>query len=85
MKVYDVENLKVVLNDVEITDWYTDMEKYIREYKHLIGCSFKHLNQKGCYIKKVDLGIWNIDKFSISVLDNANHIYQFKNIKLYLS
>lgn len=32
--------VKLFHNEVEITDWYTDMEKYIREYKHLIGCEY---------------------------------------------
>lgn len=60
------------------------MSECIASYKHLIGCDFKHINQKGEYIKRADLGIWNIDKGFVSVQDNANHIYQLKNIKLYL-
>lgn len=61
-----------------------NMEQYIASYKHLIGCDFKHINQKGEYIKNADLGLWNIDKCFVSVQDNDNYIYQLKNIKLYL-
>lgn len=61
-----------------------DMEHYITSYKHLIGCDFKHINQKGKYIKKADLGLWNIDKGFVSVQDNANYIYQLRSINLYL-
>ena len=61
-----------------------NMEKYIASYKHLIGCDFKHVNQKGEYIKRADLGMWNIDKCFVSVQDNDNYIYQLNSIKLYL-
>ena len=63
---------------------YSKMEQYISSYKHLIGCDFKHINQKGKYIKKADLGLWNIDKGFVSVQDNANYIYQLRSINLYL-
>ena len=61
-----------------------DMENCITSYKHLIGCDFKHINQKGKYIKNADLGLWNIDKGFVSVQDNANYIYQLRSINLYL-
>ena len=93
MKEYDVNYLKLLVNGAYINlggsvdlikDKPINMEQYIASYKHLIGCDFKHINQKGEYIKKADLGIWNIDKGLVSVQDNDNYIYQLNSIKLYL-
>lgn len=62
-----------------------DMEQYIKEFKHLIGCEFRHNGkQKGKHIQSADLGIWNISKGCVSVQDNCMYIYQLKNIKLYV-
>ena len=93
MKEYDVNHLELLVNGEYINlgcfvetlkDKAVNMEQYIASYKHLIGCDFKHIYQKGEYIKKADLGIWNIDKGIVSVLDNDNYIYQLNSIKLYL-
>lgn len=93
MKEYDVNHLKLLVDgecmnlgccvDL-IKDKPINMEQYIASYKHLIGCSFKHTKQRGIYIKRADLGIWNIDKHLVSIQDNANYIYQLNSIKLYL-
>lgn len=93
MKEYSVNTLKLLVNGECINlGCFVDlvknkpinMEQHIASYKHLIGCDFKHINQKGKYIKKADLGLWNIDKGFVSVQDNANYIYQLRSINLYL-
>lgn len=44
--------VKLFHNEIEVKDWYTDMEKYIRDYKHLIGCETTPTTCFGSYVNQ---------------------------------
>lgn len=78
---YDINGVVVLAPQV----LEVDVEQYIKDFKHLIGCEFRHNGkQKGKHIQRADLGCWNISKCSTSVQDNCMYIYQLKNIKIYI-
>lgn len=88
MKEYNVRNLKLFINDIEVECFNgIDMEQYIASYKHLIGCEVFGLHKGKYIISMSDPQCCEEYNISLSVYDNAGCLTRFRSIsefKFYL-
>lgn len=89
MKEYNVRNLKLFINDIEVECFNSiDMEEYIASYKHLIGCEVCH--QVGTSLcTNIITSVSDCNPFGTSgVVHDARGLYEnqlpFNLLKFYL-